>query len=80
MPLIIEQVVKQATLLDTNIPKWLTSKDWNYLLLNLKDPYEELLKVFYANALFDGEELRCWVREKDFTITPSYPANILNIN
>ena len=48
--------------------------------MNLEDPYEELLKEFYANALFNGEELRCWVREKDFTITPSYPALILNIN
>ena len=32
------------------------------------------------NALFDGEELRCWVRGKDFTIMPSYLALILNIN
>ena len=28
-PMVIEQVVEQATLLDTNIPKWFTSKDWN---------------------------------------------------
>ena len=28
-PMVIEQVVKQATLLDTNIPKWLAFKDWN---------------------------------------------------
>ena len=38
------------------------------------------MKEFYANALFDGDELRCWVRGKDFTITPSYLAIILNIN
>ena len=76
----IERVVEQATLLDTNIPKWLASKDWNYLLSNLDDPYEELVKEFYANALFGGEELRCWGRGKDFTIMPSYLALILNIN
>ena len=79
-PLGIERVVEQASLLDTNIPKWFTSKDWNFLLLNLEDPYEELMKEFYANAHFDGKELRCWVRGKDFTITPSYLALILNIN
>ena len=79
-PTVIERVVEQATLLDTNIPKWFASKDWNYLLSNLEDPYEELVKEFYANAIFDGEELRCWVRGKDFTITSSYLAIILNIN
>ena len=38
------------------------------------------MKEFYANAPFDGEELRGWVRGKDFTIMPSYLALILNIN
>ena len=38
------------------------------------------MKEFYANALFDGEELRCWVRGKDFTMTPTYLSLILNIN
>ena len=78
--MVIEQVVEQATLLDTNIPKWFASKDWNYVMSNLEDPYEEPVKEFYANAIFDGEELRCWVRGKDFTITPSYLAIILNTN
>ena len=56
-PMLIERVVEQVTLLDTNIPKWLASKYCNYLLSNLDDPYEELMKEFYANALFDGDEL-----------------------
>ena len=79
-PMFIERVVEQASFLDTNIPKWFASKDWNYLLSNLEDPYEELVKFFFANALFDGDELRCWIRRKDFTITPSYFSIILNIN
>ena len=79
-PMVIEWIVEQATLLDMNIPKWFTSKDWNYLLTNLEDPYEEHVEEFYANAIFDGEELRCWVRWKEFTITPSHLALILNIN
>ena len=77
-PMLIERVVEQASLLNTNIPKWFTSKDCNYLLSNLKDPYEELVKEFYA--FFDGDELRCWVRGKDFIATHSYLAIILNIN
>ena len=54
--MVIERVVEQTTL-HTNIPKWFASKDWNYILSNLEDPYEELVKKFYANAIFDGDEL-----------------------
>ena len=78
--MLIERVVEQASLLDTNIPKWFASNDWNYLLSNFEDPYEELVEEFYANANFNGDELKCWVRGKDFTVTPSYLAIILNIN
>ena len=39
-----------------------------------------MVKEFYPNAIHDGDELKCWVRGKDFTITPSYLAIILNIN
>jgi len=78
--MLIERVVEQASLLDMNIPKLFASKDCNYLLSNFEDPYEELVKEFYENAIFDGDELRCWVRGKDFTVTPSYLAIILNIN
>ena len=28
-PMVVEQVVKQATLLDMNILKWFASKNWN---------------------------------------------------
>ena len=78
--MLIERVIEQASLLDTNIPKWFASKDWNHLLSNFEDPYEVLVKEFYANVLFNGDELRCWVRGKDFIVTPSYLAIILNIN
>ena len=52
-PMLIERVVKQM------VPKWFASKYWNYLLSNFEDPYEELVKEFYANAIFNGDELRC---------------------
>jgi len=78
--MLMERVVEQRSLLNMNIQKWFASKDWNYLLSNLEDPYEELVKKFYANVIFDGDELRCWVRGKDFMVTPSYLAFISNIN
>ena len=56
--MLIERVVEQASLLDTNIPKWFASNDWNYLLSNFEDPYEELVEEFYANANFNGDELK----------------------
>ena len=75
-----ERVVEQAFLLETKIPKWFATKDWNYLLSNLDDAYENMVNKFYANAIVEGEELKCWVRGKSFSITPVYLVEILHIN
>ena len=78
--LLVERAVDQASLLETKIPKWFATKDWNYLLSNLDDAYENLVKEFYANAIFEGDELKYWVRGKSFSVTPVYLAEILCIN
>ena len=57
--LLVERVVDRPSLLDTNIPKWFATKDWNFLLSNLDDAYKNLVKEFYANAIIEGEELKC---------------------
>ena len=38
------------------------------------------MKEFYANAVSEGEELKCWVRGKCFLVTLVYLAEILRIN
>ena len=58
-PLLVERTVDQSFLLDMNIPIWFATKDWNFLLLNLEDAYENLVKEFYANAIVEGEEIKC---------------------
>ena len=65
--MLVEGVVEQASLLDMYISKWFTTKDQNFLLSNFDETYEELVKEFYANAIYDGEELKCWVRGKERT-------------
>ena len=60
-PLLVERVVEHASLLDMNIWKRFATKDWKYLLSNFEELYEEMVKEFYANAIFDGDELKCWV-------------------
>ena len=79
-PLLVERAVEQTSLLETKIPKWFATKDWNYLLSNLDDAYENMVKEFYVNAIVEGEELKCWVRGKSFSITPVYLVEILHIN
>ena len=79
-PSLVERAVDQLSLLDTNIPIWFATKDWNFLLSNLEDAYENLVKEFYANAIVEGEEIKCWVKGKRFSVTPVYLANILQIN
>ena len=76
----MEKAVDQASLLDTKIPKWFATEEWNYILSNLDDAYENMVKEFYANAISEGDELKCWVRGKSFTVTLVYLANILRIN
>ena len=78
--LLVERVVDQPSFMDTKIPEWFATKDWNFLLSDLNDAYENLVKEFYANAIVEGEELKCWVRGKIFSVTPAYLAEILFIN
>ena len=77
---LLERPVDQSSLHDTDIPKWFAHKDWNYLLSDLDESYENLVKEFYANAIVEGEELKCWVRRKSFSVSPAYLAEILHIN
>ena len=79
-PLLVERAVDQPSLLDINVPIWFATKDWNFLLSNLKDAYENLVKEFYANAIVKGEEIKCWVRGKRFSVTLVYLVKILHIN
>lgn len=56
---LLERVVDQSSLFDIDIPKWFAHKDWNYLLSDIDDAYENLVKEFYANAIVKGGELKC---------------------
>ena len=56
---LLERPVNQSSLLDTDIPQWFAHKDWNYLLSDLDEAYENLVKDFYANTIVEGEELKC---------------------
>ena len=76
----VKRAVKQSSLLETKIPKWFATKDWNYLLSNLDDAYESMVKKFYATTIVEGEELKCWVRGKSFLVTSVYLVEILHIN
>ena len=54
-------------------------KYWVDLFGNFEDPIDELVKEFYSNARFTGVQLWCWVRGKEFIITPDYLAKIRRI-
>ena len=77
---LLERALDQSSLSDTDILKWFATKDWNYLLFTLDVAYENLVKEFYANAIVEGEELKCWVHGKTFSVAPAYLAEILYIN
>ena len=79
VPTVVEQVVKFDTLRTTFIPRIFKAKDWVDLFGNFEDPIEELVKEFYSNARYNGVELKCWVRGKEFSINPDYIAKVLRI-
>ena len=77
---LLERAFDQSSLSNIDIPKWFATKDWNYLLSTLDDTYENLVKEFYANAIVEEDELKCWVRGRTFSMTSAYLVKILYIN
>ena len=77
---LVEQAVNQPSLRETNILIWFATKDWNFLLSDIDVTYVNMMREFYANAIVDGDELKCWVRGKSFFVSPVYLADILHIN
>ena len=77
---LVERAIDQPSLCETNIPMWFANKDWNFLLSDLDDAYENMVKEFYANAIIEGDELKCWVKGKSFLVSLVYLAEILHIN
>ena len=78
--MLVERAIDQPSLCDTNIPIWFATKDWKFWLSTLEDAYENMVKEFYANAIVNGKEKKCWVKGKSFSVTPMYLAEILHIN
>ena len=76
---IVERVVEFDTLETTFVPRIFESRDWANLFGNFEDPMDELVKECYSNTSDLGVELICWVRGKEFIITPNTIANILHI-
>ena len=72
--------MKFDTLGTTFIPRIFEERNWADLFGNFEDPIDELVKEFYLNARFTGVELKCWVRGREFIITPNYIAKVLQIN
>ena len=76
-PTVVERIVRFDTLGTTFIPRIFEEKDQVDLFGNFEDPIDELVKEFYSNAKFTRVELKCWVRGKEFIITPNYIAKVL---
>ena len=66
--IIQERFVDLGDLKDTFIPGCFEGRGWDKLLSDLLAVCEPLIREFYANAVIREDELRCWVRRKEFTI------------
>ena len=75
----MERVIKFDSLRTTFILRIFEAKDWADLFGNFEDPIDELVKEFYSSARYTGVLLKCWVREKEFSINLDYIAKVLRI-
>ena len=66
--IIQEMFVDLGDLKDNFIPNFFKCRGWDKLLSDLLAVREPLIREFYANAVIREDELRCWVRRKEFTI------------
>ena len=66
--IIQERFVDLGNLKDTFILGCFEGRGWDKLLSDLPAVCEPLIREFYANAVIREDELRCWVRRKEFTI------------
>ena len=66
--IIQEMFVDLGDLKDNFIPDFFEGRGWDKLLSDLLAVREPLIREFYANAVIREDELRCWVRRKEFTI------------
>ena len=66
--IIQERFVDLGDLKNTFIPGCFEGRGWDKLLSDLLAICEPLIKEFYANVVIRENELRCWVRRKEFTI------------
>ena len=69
-PLLVERVVEQASLLDTNISKWFTTKDLNHLLSNFEEPYEEMVRNFMQMPSLMGMSWNVEFEERTSRLLP----------
>ena len=77
---LVERAIDQPSLRETNILIWFATKDWNFLLSDRDVAYMNMVREFYANAIVEGDELKCWVRGKSFSMSFVYLVDILHIN
>ena len=63
---LLERPVDQSSLHDTEIPQWFAYKDWNYLLSNLNEAYENLVKNFMPMQLWKAKNSSAGLGEKVF--------------
>ena len=67
--IIMERVVQLETLQETFILDVFKERTWRKLLNPSGIVYDEIIREFLSNATVEGNEINCWVRQKEFVIT-----------
>ena len=77
--IIMERVVKMETLENTSIPEIFKERNRKKLLNPSGNVYGDLIRKFFVNATMDGDHIKGWVRQKEFTITRESIQELLEV-
>ena len=75
----MERVVRIENLENASILEVFEERTWTKLLNPIGNVYAELIREFLANAIMEGDHIKCWVQQKEFIITRDSIQEFLKI-
>ena len=76
---IMERVIAIETLENTFISDVFKERTWTKLLNPVGNVYAEVIRVFYTNAVMEGDHIGCWLRGREFYVTRESIQEILEV-
>ena len=75
--IIVEREVNLESLSYTFIPEVFRDRVWGPFLTGFGIVCDPLIREFFSNAIMEGDQLNCWIRGTEFSVSPTSIQNLL---